>query len=85
MTYWPTFGQMRHDGRRQWFRMSDLEASALNAGARLTRYQIRRILARLQPPTVKKYGHWHYTEQHRQAVLDAVRKAKETNPEGATT
>ena len=83
MTYWPTFGQMRKDGKREWFRMSDLQAAALNAGVRLTRYQIRRILAPLTPPAVKKYGHWHYTEQHRQAVLDAVRQAKETNPEGA--
>lgn len=73
MTYWPTFGQMRKDGKREWFRMSDLEAAAFHAGARLTRYQIRRILAHLQPPTVKRYGHWHYTAQHREAVIAAVK------------
>jgi len=74
MTYWPTFGQMRKDGKRDWFRMSDLEAAAFHAGARLTRYQIRRTLAPLPPPTVKKYGHWHYTEEHRKAVIAAVKE-----------
>jgi hypothetical protein len=74
MTYWQTFAQMRKDEKREWFRMSDLEAEAFHAGARLTRYQIRRILASLPPPTVKKYGHWHYTEEHRKAVIAAVKE-----------
>ena len=45
MNYSPTFGQMRRDGKRTWFRMSDLIDAAAVRGAAFTRYQVRRIIA----------------------------------------
>jgi hypothetical protein len=72
MTYWPTFGQMRKDGKRTWFRMSDLQAAAAARGVHMTRYRVRSIIAHLPKPTVKQYGHWHYDERHRQAVIEAA-------------
>jgi hypothetical protein len=72
MSYWPTFGQMGRDGKRTWFRMSDLVDAAACRGAAFTRYQVRRIIAHLPHPAVKRYGHWHYTEAHRQAVIEAA-------------
>lgn len=89
MNYWPTFGQMRRDGKRTWFRMSDLVDAAACSGAAFTRYQVRRIIAHLPHPAVKRYGHWHYTEDHRQAVIEAAILAAAANdskiPTSSTT
>lgn len=82
MTYWPTFGQMRKDGRRDWYRMSDLVDAAAIRGASFTRYQVRSIIAHLPKPTEKRYGHWHYTEAHRQAVIEAATLAAAANRQG---
>jgi hypothetical protein len=79
MTCWPTFGQMRKDGPRDWFRMSDLVDAAAAHGVAFTRYQVRGIIAHLPRPTVKRYGHWHYDETHRQAVIEAAILAAEAN------
>jgi hypothetical protein len=89
MNYWPNFGQMRKDGKREWYRMSDLIDAAAVRGAAFTRYQVRRIIAHLPKPTVKAYGHWHYTEAHRQAVIEAAILAAAANdsdiPTSSTT
>lgn len=67
-----SFSEMRHDADRTWYRCSDLVAAARNAGVPITRYQLRRMIAALPPPTTKKYGHWHYEQRHMDAVLVAV-------------
>jgi hypothetical protein len=62
-----TFGGLRRDRERDWFRMSDLVDAT---GGRMTRYEIRHAITRagLPMPTVKRYGHWHYTAEHMEAV-----------------
>lgn len=68
------FSQMRHDADRTWLRCSDLVAAAAKAGRPMTRWQIARVLARLPRPAVKRYGHYHYTQEHLDAVVDAARR-----------
>ena len=89
MSHWPTFGQMRRDGKRDWYRMSDLVDAAAIRGVAFTRYQVRGIIANLPRPTVKRCGHWHYTEAHRQAVIEAAILAAAANdseiPTSSTT
>lgn len=64
---WLTFSGLRRDRDRDWFRMSDLVDAT---GGRMTRYEIRDAIKRsgLPMPTVKRYGHWHYTSEHMEAV-----------------
>lgn len=69
-----TFDQLRGDQARTWCRMSDLLAAAAAAGRAMTRYEVRLAIAHLPRPTVKRYGHWHYTNEHLEAVLEVARR-----------
>lgn len=71
MLQWPTFSAMRGDAGRAWFRMSDLIDASVAAGRRMTRHQILQSIAHLKAPDCKRYGHWHYTQEHMDAVLAA--------------
>lgn len=73
MRLWRQFDQMRGDPTRTWCRMSDLQDAAAAAGRRMTRYEVLLSIRHLPRPQVKKYGHWHYTAQHRRAVIAAAR------------
>jgi hypothetical protein len=73
MTIMPTFSRMRGDQQRTWSRMSDLLAAAEAAGRVMNRYEVRRAIAHLPRPTVKRYGHWHYTDEHLEAVIEAAK------------
>ncbi len=70
-----TFSGLRGDTGRTWFRMSDLIEASAQAGCRFSAYEVRLAIASLQRPTVKRHGHWHYTEEHRDAVVEAARRA----------
>jgi len=71
-----TWADMRQDRNRTWYRCSDLVAAAAAAGSPMNRYQIHRVLARLPKPTVKKYGHFHYGQEHLDAVVQAARRGE---------
>lgn len=77
MLAWMNFSDMRGDEGREWFRCSDLIDAALKAGKAMTRYEIHKVIAHLPPPTCKRYGHWHYTREHYDAVVAAVREEME--------
>ncbi len=79
MTSWRTFRQMRDDDARDWYRLSDLIEAAATHGAALTEYKVRSAISHLPRPTIKRYGHWHYTEAHRQAVIEAAILAASAN------
>lgn len=69
-----TWSSMRGDANRDWYRMSDLFDATLASGRRWTLYEIRKAMAHVPRPTVKKYGHWHYTQAHMDAIREAVRR-----------
>jgi hypothetical protein len=69
-----TWSSMRGDAHREWYRMSDLYDATLASGRRWTLYEIRQAMRHLPKPAVKKYGHYHYTQAHIDAVREAVRK-----------
>jgi hypothetical protein len=74
MAQWPTFSRMRGDSGREWYRLSDLVNASAEAGRRLTIGQVRSAIRLLPKPAVKRYGHYHYTAEHREAVQAAVRR-----------
>lgn len=74
MAQWPTFSRMRGDSTRDWYRLSDLVDASAEAGLRLTISQVRYAIRCLPKPSVKRYGHYHYTAEHREAVQAAVRR-----------
>jgi len=78
MRLWRQFDQMRGDPTRTWFRMSDLQDAAAASGRRMTRYEVLLAIRHLPPPVVKRYGHWHYTEEHRLAVVMASIQPEQT-------
>jgi len=69
-----TWSSMRGDAKRDWYRMSDLYEATLASGRRWNLYQIRQAIKHVGKPTVKKYGHYHYTQAHMDALLEAVRR-----------
>ena len=69
-----TWSSMRGDATRDWYRMSDLFDATLASGRRWTLYQIRQAMKHVPKPTVKRYGHWHYTQAHMDAIREAVRR-----------
>lgn len=74
MAQWPTFVRMRGDAGRDWYRLSDLVDASVEAGRRMTVSQVRYAIRGLPKPTVKRYGHFHYTAEHREAVQEAARR-----------
>jgi hypothetical protein len=72
-----TFSEMRKDHIRDWLRLSDLQDAAAAAGRWMTRYEVRRAIRHLPKPAVKRYGHWHYTDEHRDAVVAAAKSMVE--------
>ena len=74
-----TFGGLRGDHDRDWFRCSDLVDASQVAGYRLTRYEVRRAIAHLPQPEGRHYGHLHYGREHLDAVVAyATAMAKDT-------
>lgn len=74
-----TFGGLRGDHDRDWFRCSDLVDASQVAGYRLTRYEVRRAIAHLPQPEGRHYGHLHYGRDHLEAVVAyATAMAKDT-------
>jgi hypothetical protein len=74
-----TFGGLRRDRERDWFRCSDLVDASQVAGYRLTRYEVRRAIAHLPQPEGRHYGHLHYGREHLEAVVAyATAMAKDT-------
>jgi hypothetical protein len=69
-----TWSSMRADARRDWYRLSDLYDATMASGRRWTVYEIRRAMRHLPKPAVKKYGHYHYGQEHMDAVREAVRR-----------
>ena len=67
-----TFAQMRSDAGRTWFRRSDIIAAIDAEGLPLTWYEARQILAEMPRPE-KRYGHYRYTAEHRDAILAEAR------------
>ena len=65
---------MRGDARRDWYRLSDLYDATLASGRRWTSYEIRQAMRHLPKPAVKRYGHFHYGQEHMDALLEAVRR-----------
>jgi len=74
MAQWPTFARMRGDQCRDWLRRSDLLDATEKAGRRLTEWQLRRAIAHLPRPAVKRYGHLHYTLDHLEAAVSVARR-----------
>lgn len=68
MTSWPSFSAMRSDIGRTWHRRSDLLAAIEAAGLVMTWHDARKALRSLPRPE-RRYGHFRYTDQHREAVL----------------
>ena len=68
MKTWRQFDQMRGDHRRDWFRRSDIIDAIKAEGLKMNWHDARKALA-LLPRTEKRYGHFRYTDQHREAVL----------------
>jgi hypothetical protein len=67
-----TWSSMRGDAKRDWYRLSDLYQATLASGRRWNLYQIRQAIKHVGKPTVKKYGHYHYTQAHMDALRIAV-------------
>jgi hypothetical protein len=69
-----TFMQLRGDRHRTWVRCSDLiAAGTAAANRRFTRYEVRMAIAHLPKPKVKHHGHFHYGQEHLDAVIAAAR------------
>jgi hypothetical protein len=77
-----TWSAMRGDAQRDWYRMSDLYEATLASGRRWTLYQIRQAIKHVGKPKVKKYSHFHYTQAHMDALLEAIRKEVSHAAEG---
>lgn len=64
-----TFSGLRGDlQNRQWYRRSDLIAAAGPLGES----GVRRVLEAMPRPTVKRYGHFQYGQEHMDAVVQAA-------------
>ena len=74
--YWPTFSQMRGDECREWLRRSDILAADKAAGFVVSWHEACKAMAGLPRP-VKKYGHYQFSREHLDAVLQAAREAAE--------
>ena len=68
MANWPTFSEMRSDPTRTWHRRSDIIAAAAAEGIVMTWHDAKKALKGMQVPQ-RKYGHYRYTDEHRDAVL----------------
>lgn len=65
-----TFAGLRGDRQsRSWYRCSDLIGAARAAGWPMNRYEVQCVIAHLPKPTVKRYGHWQYGQEHMDALL----------------
>lgn len=71
--YWPSFSEMRGDEARDWFRRSDIIAAIEAEGHVFTWHDARKVLRGLPKPE-RRYGHYRYTRQHLDAVLQAARR-----------
>jgi hypothetical protein len=74
MRVWRQFDQMRGDHDRTWHRRSDIVAALAAEGLPMTWWEASKVLATLPRPE-KRYGHFRYTAEHRDAVLAAARCA----------
>lgn len=72
MRTWRQFDQMRGDHARTWHRRSDILAAAAAEGLAIKWHQAEKVLATLPKPP-KRYGHYRFTDAHRDAVLAAGR------------
>lgn len=65
-----TFHSLRGDRSRTWIRCSDLIAAGTAAAGRpYTRYEMRQAIRHLPRPAVKWHGHYHYGQEHLEAVI----------------
>lgn len=68
MRLWRQFDQMRGDQGRDWHRRSDIIDAIRAEGLEMTWHDARKAMAHLPKPE-KRYGHYRYTDTHREAVL----------------